>query len=41
MKYQEVEICSLNLFLFLVVFNFHQAADGIQEQLRQQQAGKK
>uniref|UniRef100_A0A8C2IQ38 Adenylosuccinate synthetase n=1 Tax=Cyprinus carpio TaxID=7962 RepID=A0A8C2IQ38_CYPCA len=29
-----------SLLFFRVVFNFHQAVDGIQEQLRQQQAGK-
>uniref|UniRef100_A0A9J8AI07 Adenylosuccinate synthetase n=2 Tax=Cyprinus carpio TaxID=7962 RepID=A0A9J8AI07_CYPCA len=31
---------TLSLLFFRVVFNFHQAVDGIQEQLRQQQAGK-
>lgn len=34
------QIFNLNYFIFLV-FDFHQAADGIQEQQRQEQAGKK
>ncbi|KAF2978457.1 hypothetical protein EK904_004417, partial [Melospiza melodia maxima] len=34
------QIFNLSYFIFLV-FDFHQAADGIQEQQRQEQAGKK
>lgn len=35
------QIFYLNYFFIFLVFDFHQAADGIQEQQRQEQAGKK
>lgn len=35
-----IQIFNWSNFIFLV-FDFHQAADGIQEQQRQEQAGKK
>uniref|UniRef100_A0A671S6M7 Adenylosuccinate synthetase n=1 Tax=Sinocyclocheilus anshuiensis TaxID=1608454 RepID=A0A671S6M7_9TELE len=40
LKISDRALSNLALLFFCVVFNFHQAVDGIQEQLRQQQAGK-